>query len=71
MELATFKFGVGIQRTITTKRKKMKKEMGKHQKFPKKKSVLKKNGKKPKGKRKESKRKNSDRKKPYKDTSGS
>ena len=37
MELATFKFGVGIRRTITTKEKKInEKETGKHQKFPKK-----------------------------------
>ena len=44
MELATFKFGVGIQRTITTKRKKIinEKETGKHQKFPKKNSLFKK-----------------------------
>ena len=36
MELATSKFGVGVQRTITIKRKKNEKETGKHQKFPKK-----------------------------------
>ena len=36
MELTTFKFGVGIRRTITTKGKKNEKETGKHQKFPKK-----------------------------------
>jgi hypothetical protein len=38
MELATFKFGVGIRRTITTKKKKInEKETGKtSKKFPKK-----------------------------------
>ena len=34
MELATFKFGVGIRRTITTKRKNNEKETEKHQKIP-------------------------------------
>ena len=45
MELATPKFGVGIRRTITTKKKKInEKETGKtSKKFPKKQSLQKKN----------------------------
>ena len=71
MELATSKFGVGIRRTITTKKKKMnEKETGKHQKNSLKNSFFKKNEK-AKRQKKEPKGKNSDRKEPHKDTSGS
>ena len=73
MELATFKFGVGIRRTITTKKKKInEKETGKiSKKFPKKIVSSKKKLKRKSQRATERAKGQSDRKEPYKDTSGS